>query len=94
MARRAKAGGGIRGTRVYRAFERVVLSIGMGLVAFFIERRLLKAIRSGGVKPAPRTLAEREEYEGSPGEPHEGSLSSSYPPSSGWGATRGAAGGQ
>lgn len=85
MARRAKAGGGIRGTRIYRAFERIVLSIGMGLVAFFIERRLLKAIRTGGVKPAPRTLAEREDYaeETAPGEPHEGSLSSAYPPSLG-----------
>jgi hypothetical protein len=84
MARLAKAGGRIRGTRVYRAFERIVLSIGMGLVAFFIERRLLKAIRSGGVRPAPRTLAEREEYgEAGPGEPREGSLSSGYPPASG-----------
>ncbi len=83
MARRGEGGGRIRGTRVYRAFERVVLSIGMGLVAFFIERRLLKAIRSGGVKPAPRTLAEREDYEGvGPSEPHEGTLSSSYPPAS------------
>jgi hypothetical protein len=36
----------------------------MGIVAFFIERRLLKAIRTGGVKPAPRTLAERDEYFG------------------------------
>ena len=84
MARRAKGGGGIRGTRVYRAFERVVLSIGMGVVAFFIERRLIKAIRSGGVKAAPRTLAEREEYgQAGPGGPHEGSLSSGYPPTSG-----------
>jgi hypothetical protein len=84
MARRRERGGGIRGTRVYRAFERVLLSIGMGLVAFFIERRLLKAIRSGGVKPAPRTLAEREEYgQTGPGEAREGSLSSGYPPTSG-----------
>ncbi len=81
MARRRKGGGGIRGTRIYRALERTVLSIGMGVVAFFIERRLLKAIRSGGVKRAPRTLAEREDYETGPGEPHEGTVSSSYPPS-------------
>ena len=83
MARRRGGGGGFRGTRLYRIFERGVLSIGMGVVAFFIERRLLKAIRSGGVKPAPRTLAEREEYDqAGPGGPHEGTLSSSYPPSS------------
>ncbi|HEX2088762.1 MAG TPA: hypothetical protein VHI54_02345 [Actinomycetota bacterium] len=84
MARRSKAGGGIRGTRIYRAFERVVLSVGMGVVAFFIERRLVKAIRSGGVKRAPRTLAEREGFEqAGPGRPHEGSVSSGYPPSAG-----------
>lgn len=84
MARRAKAGGGIRGSRVYRAFERGLLSVGMGVVAFFIERRLIKAIRSGGVKAAPRTLAEREEFgQAGPGVPHEGSLSSGYPPSAG-----------
>ena len=84
MARASKPSGRLRRSRTYRAIEQTVLSIGMGVVAFFIERRLLKAIRSGGVKPAPRTLGEREDYEGGgPGERHEGTLSSSYPPSSG-----------
>lgn len=79
MARRSEAGGGIRGTRIYRAFERGVLSVGMGVVAFFLERRLTKAIRSGGLKRAPRTLEEREDYvEKEAGELREGSFSSSY----------------
>jgi hypothetical protein len=30
----------------------------MGVVAFFIERRLIKAIKKGGVTAAPRTAAE------------------------------------
>lgn len=64
MGRRRATGGGLRGTRVYQAVERALLSFGMGVVAFFIERRLLKAIKTGGVKPAPRTLAERDEYFG------------------------------
>jgi hypothetical protein len=33
----------------------------MSMVAFFIERRLIKAIRKGGVSAAPRTAAERDE---------------------------------
>lgn len=37
-----------------------MLSIGMTAVAFVVERRLLKAMRTGGVKPAPRTAAEGE----------------------------------
>jgi hypothetical protein len=80
MARPSKRSGPIRGSHLYHLFERGVLSIGMRIVAFFIERRLMKAIRSGGVKPAPRTLAEREEYlEERAGEVREGTLSSSYP---------------
>ncbi len=79
MARRRERRGGIRRTRVYRVFERVVLSIGMGVAASVIERRLMKAIRTGGVKPAPRTLSEREEYvEKEAGELREGSFSSRY----------------
>ncbi|MDP8956538.1 MAG: hypothetical protein M3N24_06235 [Actinomycetota bacterium] len=85
MARASrKPSGRIRRSPAYRVVERSVLSIGMGVVAFFIERRLIKAIRSGGVKPAPRTLAEREDYDpAGPSGSHEGTLSSSYPPSAG-----------
>ncbi len=83
MARGRERRRGFRGSRFYRGFERGVLSIGMGIVAFFLERRLLKAIRSGGVQRAPRTLAEREAFlEKEAGELREGSLSSSYPSSS------------
>jgi hypothetical protein len=32
----------------------------MTVVAFFIERRLIKAIKKGSVEPAPRTAAEAE----------------------------------
>lgn len=79
MARARKSGGGIRGTRAYQAVERALLSFGMAIVASFIERRLLKALKSGGVKPAPRTLAEREDYlEQVAGETREGSFSSGY----------------
>ena len=79
MARRNAGGGGIRGTKIYRGFERLVLSIGMGVVASLIERRLIKAIRSGGMKRAPRTLAEREDFvEKEAGELREGSFSSGY----------------
>jgi hypothetical protein len=51
---------------VFRAFERFILSIGMSLIAMVIERRLLKALRTGGFKPAPRTAAEHDEYLGEP----------------------------
>ena len=72
-------GGGVRGTRLYQAFERGLLSVGMRVVAFFIERRLLKAIRTGGMKRAPRTLAESGDFvEKEAGELREGSLSSAY----------------
>jgi hypothetical protein len=47
--------------RLFLAFERTVLGVGMSVIAFFIERRLIKAIRKGGVSAAPRTAAEREE---------------------------------
>jgi hypothetical protein len=62
--------------RAFRAFERLVLGIGMTLVAFVIERRLLKAIKKGAVEPAPRTAAEVGEEIGSPTPegPREGEL--------------------
>ena len=58
--------GGKRRGAVFRAFERFVLSIGMSLIAMVIERRLLKALKTGGFKPAPRTAAEHDEYLGTP----------------------------
>ena len=43
----------------------------MSVVAFFIERRLIKAIKKGGVTAAPRTAAEPgEELEGGAEVPH------------------------
>jgi hypothetical protein len=65
--------------RVFRAFERFVLSIGMSLIAVVIERRLLKALRTGGFKPAARTAAEHDEYLGEPlpEAPREGELTAS-----------------
>jgi hypothetical protein len=47
-------------SRAFRWFERVVLSAGMSAVAFVVERRILKALKQGTVKPAPRTAAEGE----------------------------------
>jgi hypothetical protein len=48
----------------------------MTVVAFVIERRLLKAIKGGGIEPAPRTAAEAGEEIGSPPPtgPREGEL--------------------
>jgi hypothetical protein len=51
---------------LFRRFERFVLSIGMSIIAAVIERRLLKALKAGGMKAAPRTAAERDEYLGEP----------------------------
>jgi len=59
-------------SRLFVAFERVVLGAGMSLVAFFIERRLLKALKRGSVEPAPRTAGEGEAPE-----PGQGLLSAS-----------------
>jgi hypothetical protein len=56
--------------RLFRSFERLVLGAGMTIVAFFIERRLIKAIKKGSVEPAPRTAGE-----GEPPEPGQGLLS-------------------
>jgi hypothetical protein len=36
-----------------RRIERALLGGMMGIIAFVIERRVLKAIRKGGKKPAP-----------------------------------------
>jgi hypothetical protein len=56
--------------RLFVAFERLVLGAGMTVVAFFIERRLIKAIKKGSVEPAARTAGEAE-----PAEPNQGLLS-------------------
>jgi hypothetical protein len=63
-------------SRAFRAFERLVLGMGMSVVVFVAERKLLKALRKGRVEPAPRTAAERGETlgEGPPREPREGEL--------------------
>jgi hypothetical protein len=45
-------------SRAFCAFERYVLGVGMTVMAFFIERRLLKAIKKGSVEPAARTAGE------------------------------------
>ena len=56
---------------MYR-FERFLLGVGMTMVAFVIERRLIKAIKKGQAKPAPRTAGgpqrPAEETELGPGE--------------------------
>jgi hypothetical protein len=57
-----------RRSRVFVRFERAVLGFGMTIVAFYIERRLLKALKAGSVKPAPRRAAAGEESELPPGE--------------------------
>jgi len=63
---------------MFLAFERAVLGVGMSVVAFFIERRLIKAIKKGGVSAAPRTAAEREEALDLPASgPREGQLTTS-----------------
>jgi hypothetical protein len=59
-----------RRSRFFKSFERMVLSAGMTVIAFFIERRLLKALKRGSVEPAPRTAGE-----GVPPEPGQGLLS-------------------
>jgi hypothetical protein len=63
----------------FRAFERFVLSVGMSVIAAVVERRLLKALRGGGFKAAPRTAAEHDEYMGEPPPevPREGELTAS-----------------
>lgn len=61
--------------RLFIAFERAVLGAGMSAVVFFIERRLIKAIKKGGVTAAPRTAAEPGEELGTqPSEASQGEL--------------------
>jgi hypothetical protein len=60
---------------MFVAFERAVLGVGMSAVAFFIERRLIKAIKKGGITAAPRTAAEPgEELGAGASEPPQGEL--------------------
>ena len=40
----------IRRSRLYRSFERAILGVGMTLIAFVIERRLLKALKQGNAR--------------------------------------------
>jgi hypothetical protein len=46
-----------RPRRLVVRLERWILSTGMGVMAFVIERRLLRALKQGGVTSAPRTAA-------------------------------------
>ena len=64
---------------VWRLFERVVLGLGMSVVAWGIERQLLKGLKRGSVEPAARTAA------GSEAAPEEPSVS--FHPSGGPPAT-------
>jgi hypothetical protein len=43
--------------RAYVWAERILLGAGMTLVAAVIDRLLVRTLRSGSVKPAPRTAA-------------------------------------
>jgi hypothetical protein len=52
-----------RRSRAFKALERAVLGVGMTMAAFFIERRLLKALKRGSVEPAPRTAGAGDESE-------------------------------
>jgi hypothetical protein len=74
---RRRTGHRKRRGRLFISFERAVLGTGMSIVAFFIERRLIKAIKRGGVSVAPRTAAEREEAGLPPLGPREGELTTS-----------------
>jgi hypothetical protein len=47
----------IRPRRLVVRLERWILSAGMAVMAFVIERRLLRALKQGGVTSAPRTAA-------------------------------------
>jgi hypothetical protein len=59
-----------RRSRLFVAFERAILGAGVTVMAFFIERKLIKALNRGSVEPAPRTAGEPE-----PSEPGQGALS-------------------
>jgi hypothetical protein len=77
MSRRAggRRRSGHRG-RLYRVFERAVLGLGMTVVVWFVERRLLKALRKGSVERAPRTAGEAVDF-AEAGPVREGQLSTS-----------------
>ena len=47
--------------RAFVWFERTVLSAGMTVLAIGVERILVRAIKKGGVQPAPRTAAGPDE---------------------------------
>jgi hypothetical protein len=52
---------GKRAHTAYVWLERTVLSAGMTVLAFGVERVLIRAIKKGRVEPAPRTAADPEE---------------------------------
>jgi len=56
---------------VVRLLERIILGAGMSLVAFFVERRLIKAIKSGSLstKPAREPSAGEAALTAEPGGP-------------------------
>jgi hypothetical protein len=54
----SKEGRTRRRGRLFCWFERAILGAGMGIVAFIVERRLLRALKRGAAPVAPRT-AER-----------------------------------
>jgi hypothetical protein len=51
-----------RRRRVARWFERAVLGSVMSVIAFVIERRVLKAIRTKGETPAPQAPPRSGEF--------------------------------
>jgi hypothetical protein len=60
---------------VFRWFERTVLGAGMTMMAWILERQLLRALKKGHVEPAPRTAGELHSYmEGEPPEPRSGEI--------------------
>ena len=52
-----------RAPRAWVAVERAVLGVGMSVVAWVIERQLVKAIKKGSLEHAPRTAANSEAAE-------------------------------
>jgi hypothetical protein len=49
-------------TRAFRSFERLILGTSMSMMALVIERRLIRALKRGGLDRAPRTAEESEAY--------------------------------
>jgi hypothetical protein len=52
--------------------ERVMLGAGMAVIAAVLDRLLVRTLRKGEVKPAPRTAAGPGESEDVPGQPSAG----------------------